>query len=101
MVPSLDKVNVQGDDIAFFTIYRRNNWCAKVDMLTHRNIYPGQCCSMVWVKTALSVWQKTALATLLLYPIFSLTVCCFCFIGLGAKCLLITIFEILKIPLKH
>lgn len=87
---TLEKVAVGAEDVAFLQYTGGTTGVAKGAMLTHRNIIANVTQSLSWVKSVLVVGHETAVAALPLYHIFSLTVCCFCFMAVGSQCLLIT-----------
>jgi long-chain acyl-CoA synthetase len=87
---TLEKVAIGAEDVAFFQYTGGTTGVAKGAMLTHRNIIANVTQCLAWVKSVLTVGRETVVTALPLYHIFSLTVCCFCFMTIGSKCLLIT-----------
>jgi long-chain acyl-CoA synthetase len=85
-----EKVVLQGEDVAFLQYTGGTTGVAKGAMLSHGNIIANVTQCLAWVKSTLKPGHETVLTALPLYHIFSLTVCCFCFMALGAKCLLVT-----------
>jgi len=86
----LEKVAIASDDVAFLQYTGGTTGVPKGAMLTHHNIVANVTQCVAWVKSSLKMGQETVLTALPLYHIFSLTVCCFCFMSLGSRCLLIT-----------
>lgn len=86
----LEKVAVSPEDVAFLQYTGGTTGIPKAAMLTHHNIIANVTQCLAWVKSILSVGNEVVIVALPLYHIFSLTVCCFCFMALGSKCLLIT-----------
>lgn len=86
----LGEVNVQSKDPAFLQYTGGTTGLAKGALLTHRNVVANVAQSLAWVKPGLNSGYEIVLTPLPLYHIFSLTVCCFCFMALGSECLLIT-----------
>lgn len=78
------------DDIAFLQYTGGTTGLAKGAVLTHRNLLANIMQCLSWVRSDLVEGQETILTALPLYHTFSLTVCCFAFMALGARCLLIT-----------
>ncbi len=85
-----EKVTVSADDAAFLQYTGGTTGVAKGAVLTHGNISANVAQCLAWVKSKLTVGHEIVLAALPLYHIFSLTVCCFCFMALGSASLLIT-----------
>lgn len=83
-------VAIQGDDLAFLQYTGGTTGVAKGAMLSHRNMVANVIQSLTWVRGDLRASEEVIVAALPLYHIFSLTVCCMCFMTLGSKCLLIT-----------
>lgn len=87
---SFEKVMVNPEDVAFLQYTGGTTGVAKGAMLTHRNIIANVTQCLAWVKSELKPGREIVITALPLYHIFSLTVCCFCFMSLGSTCLLIT-----------
>ncbi|MFQ6274416.1 AMP-binding protein [Coxiella burnetii] len=85
-----EEVPMKKDDVAFLQYTGGTTGVPKGAMLTHQNILANIAQALVWVKSILSVEEETSVGALPFYHIFSLTVCCFCFMALGATCFLIT-----------
>lgn len=85
-----EKVNLVADDVAFLQYTGGTTGVPKGAMLTHRNMVANVTQCLAWVKSTLTPGKEIVLTALPLYHIFSLTVCCFCFMALGSECLLIT-----------
>lgn len=86
----LGEINIQSSDPAFLQYTGGTTGLVKGAVLTHRNVVANVAQSLAWVRSDLNVGHEVVLAPLPLYHIFSLTVCCFCFMALGSSCLLIT-----------
>jgi len=86
----LNEINIQRNDPAFLQYTGGTTGLAKGAVLTHRNVLANVAQSLAWVRSGLNLGHEVVLAPLPLYHIFSLTVCCFCFMALGSECLLIT-----------
>lgn len=86
----LGEINIQAEDPAFLQYTGGTTGLAKGAVLTHRNLLANVAQCLAWVKSGLTLGNEVILAPLPLYHIFSLTVCCFCFMALGSECLLIT-----------
>lgn len=82
-------VLVQPDDLAFLQYTGGTTGVPKGAMLTHRNIIANVMQVSTWVGKHAEAGKDTALAALPFYHIYSLTVCCFSFLFLGVRCLLI------------
>lgn len=87
---SFDAPSLSPTDIAFLQYTGGTTGLSKAAILTHRNMLANVMQCITWVKSALNPGKDTVLTALPLYHIFSLTVCCFCFMAVGSKCLLIT-----------
>lgn len=85
-----DSMLIHANDIAFLQYTGGTTGLAKGAILTHRNMLANIHQCITWVKSGLTPGKDTVLTALPLYHIFSLTVCCFCFMAVGSKCLLIT-----------
>lgn len=87
---SFDAPALGPNDIAFLQYTGGTTGLSKGAILTHRNMLANVIQCITWVKSALTPGKDTVLTALPLYHIFSLTVCCFCFMAVGSKCLLVT-----------
>ncbi len=100
-----DVVAMQPNDTAFLQYTGGTTGLSKGAELTHRNMLANVHQCLAWVKAMLAPGEDTVLTALPLYHIFSLTVCCFCFMAVGSKCLLITnprdLKMFLRILLRH
>jgi long-chain acyl-CoA synthetase len=87
---TLTPVDITATDIALLQYTGGTTGVAKGAMLTHSNLVANvlQCIEYVFPKN--SKKQEIAIAPLPLYHIFSLTVCCLCFIPVGGLVVLIT-----------
>lgn len=83
-------VAIQPDDLAFLQYTGGTTGEPKGAMLSHHNILANVRQCVDWVKSVMCSGEETIVASLPLYHVFSLTVCCFCFLALGARALLIT-----------
>lgn len=86
----LEPIHIESNQPAFLQYTGGTTGTAKGAILTHRNIVANVTQCLAWVKSELTVGKELILTALPLYHIFSLTVCCFCFMGIGSECLLIT-----------
>ena len=86
----LQPVTIVPDDLAFLQYTGGTTGIAKGTMLSHRNMAVNVLQCVEWVGVDLNRGHEIALGALPFYHIFALTVCCFCFLTLGANCLLIT-----------
>ncbi|OGO93445.1 MAG: long-chain-fatty-acid--CoA ligase [Coxiella sp. RIFCSPHIGHO2_12_FULL_44_14] len=87
---SLETVRLQNTDPAFLQYTGGTTGVSKGAILTHRNMIANILQCLAWFRTTLQPGQEIVLGALPLYHIFSLTVCCFCFMTIGSHCLLIT-----------
>lgn len=88
---SLEKTPLNHQDIAFLQYTGGTTGVPKGAVLTHGNILANIEQATAWVKSSgLEESKETVLVPLPLYHIFSLTVCAFCFLKLGATAILIT-----------
>lgn len=86
---SFAKVNLTLDDLAFLQYTGGTTGTAKGAMLTHRNVLANTLQCVSWIDYLFDC-NDVVLTALPLYHIYSLTVCCFTFISIGATCLLVT-----------
>lgn len=96
----LKKVLLSGEDYAFLQYTGGTTGVAKGTILTHRNMVANVLQTVSWVRSDVTVGKEIVVAALPFYHIFALTVCCFCFMVLGAECLLITNPRDMKLFLK-
>ncbi|MBA2655104.1 MAG: AMP-binding protein [Gammaproteobacteria bacterium] len=87
---TLDPVHIESSDTAFLQYTGGTTGVPKGAMLTHRNMISNILQSAGWIGHVLTEGKEVIVTALPLYHIFSLTVCCFTFIKLGCKGLLIT-----------
>ncbi len=83
-------VELTQDDVAFLQYTGGTTGIPKGAMLTHGNILANTEQAYVWFEHLLENGAETILAALPLYHIFSLTVCCFISVKIGARALVIT-----------
>jgi len=87
----LQPVSLHKEDIAFLQYTGGTTGVPKGAILTHGNILANIEQATAWVKSSgLEEGKEKILVPLPLYHIFSLTVCAFCFLKLGATAILIT-----------
>lgn len=102
---TLQKVELQANDIAYLQYTGGTTGVAKGAMLSHRNMVSNVLQALVCVSTTVREGETVVIA-LPMYHIFSLTVCCLSFLTLGGHGVLITnprdlksfIKELSKIP---
>lgn len=84
------KPELKSSDLAFLQYTAGTTGKPKGVMLTHGNLLAnvGQC--LAWLRHELVVGEEVILGALPFYHIFSLTVCCFCFLAMGSHCVLVT-----------
>lgn len=87
---SFDPVDIKNTDIAFLQYTGGTTGVPKGAILTHRNMIANVLQAVTWIRSINTPGQEIVLGALPLYHIFSLTICCFCFLCLGAECLLVT-----------
>lgn len=87
---SFDAPSLSSNDIAFLQYTGGTTGLSKGAILTHRNMLANVMQCITWVKSTLTPGKDTVLTALPLYHIFSLTICCFCFMAVGSRCLLVT-----------
>ena len=87
---SLESINIKGEDPAFLQYTGGTTGLSKGAVLTHRNVLSNVMQCLAWFKQDLVPGKEVVLTALPLYHIFSLTVCCFCFMTVGSECVLIT-----------
>lgn len=87
---TFQKVDLNGDDIAFLQYTGGTTGVSKGAMLTHRNLIANleQVCS--WMSVMLTEGKETVITALPLYHVFALTCNCLVMFKLGAKNVLIT-----------
>lgn len=90
MVQQLTKVSLKGEDIAFLQYTGGTTGVSKGAILTHKNIVANILQCIGFVNEVLEEGKEIVVTALPLYHIFSLTICCFVFLKLGATSLLIT-----------
>ena len=83
-------VDVGLSDLAFLQYTGGTTGPSKGAMLTHGNMVANATQLRTWVKSITVAGKDVVVTPLPLYHIFSLTVCCLAFIGLGVECQLIT-----------
>ena len=83
-------VALQSSDVAFLQYTGGTTGVAKGAVLTHRNMVANVVQCLAWVRSEMEIGQEVIVGALPLYHIFSLTVCCMCFMAMGSECLLIT-----------
>lgn len=88
-LPSFIPPEIQPTDIAFLQYTGGTTGPAKGAVLTHGNLLSNLEQGIAWVSPYLSKGNEIVVTALPLYHIFSLTVCCFCFLDLQGTCLLI------------
>lgn len=86
----LKKPKIDLDDMAFLQYTGGTTGPSKGAILTHGNLLANASQFRSWVKSIVEPGVDIAITPLPLYHIFSLTVCCLSYIGLGAECLLVT-----------
>lgn len=86
---SLEKVVIHPHDIAFLQYTSGTTGVPKGAMLTHRNIMANTIQSATWIKPVASAGSEVIVLALPLYHILSLVACCFSFMSIGSKCILI------------
>jgi len=89
-VSQFEKPDVTPEDLAFLQYTGGTTGVAKGAMLTHRNMVSNVMQCITWVRELFEEGQEIVIGALPLYHIFSLTVCCMCFITIGSRCELIT-----------
>ena len=87
---SFEKPTLCGDDLAFLQYTGGTTGVAKGAMLSHRNIVANVMQCITCVSELLEDGKEVVVGALPLYHIFSLTICCMCFITIGSRCVLIT-----------
>lgn len=87
---TFDVPAISPNDIAFLQYTGGTTGLSKAAILTHRNMLANVTQCITWVKSTLTPGKDLVLTALPLYHIFSLTICCFCFMAVGSQCLLIT-----------
>jgi len=87
---NFDKVDINGEDIAFLQYTGGTTGIAKGAMLSHRNVIANMEQICEWMKPKLKEKEETIITALPLYHIFALTVNCLAFYNIGAKNVLIT-----------
>jgi len=86
----LDEVELNGNDIAFLQYTGGTTGVAKAAMLSHRNMVANTVQGSAWLSSFTSLRNEVSITPLPLYHIFSLTVCCFLLLKVGAHNVLIT-----------
>ncbi len=87
---SVEESDLDESDIAFLQYTGGTTGPSKGAVLTHGNMVANASQLRRWVKSIVVAGEDVVVTPLPLYHIFSLTVCCIAFIGLGAECMLIT-----------
>ncbi|MDQ7049797.1 MAG: AMP-binding protein [Enterobacterales bacterium] len=87
---TLEKAQLNQDDIAFLQYTGGTTGVAKGAVLTHRNLVANIMQSYAWLKGTVSEGGEIIITALPLYHIFSLTANCMVFVKLGGKNVLIT-----------
>ncbi len=77
-------------DVAFLQYTGGTTGPSKGAMLSHGNMLANATQFRTWIGSVVEAGVDVAVTPLPLYHIFSLTVCCLSYIGLGAECMLIT-----------
>lgn len=88
-VRRLEKVAINGDDIALLQYTGGTTGISKGAILTHRNLIANLEQCFACIGNALAEGEGIGITALPLYHIFSLTVCCLVFVKLGAAQILI------------
>jgi long-chain acyl-CoA synthetase len=86
----LNEVPLCLEDLAFLQYTGGTTGPSKGAELTHGNLLANANQFRAWIKSIVVSGEDVAVTPLPLYHIFSLTVCCLAYIGLGAECMLIT-----------
>jgi long-chain acyl-CoA synthetase len=86
----LHKIPLSLDDLAFLQYTGGTTGPSKGAELTHANLIANANQFRAWIKSIVVPGEDVAVTPLPLYHIFSLTVCCLAYVGLGAECMLIT-----------
>lgn len=81
--------NIKPADIAFLQYTGGTTGISKGAILTHRNMVANILQCIAWLDGVLNKGEEMVVTALPLYHIFSLTICCFSFMRLGACSLLI------------
>jgi long-chain acyl-CoA synthetase len=87
---SFQRVEINGDDIAFLQYTGGTTGVAKGAMLSHRNMVANVTQALAWFGDRLHPGEEIVIAALPLYHIFALTICSLAFLGVGAHAVLIT-----------
>lgn len=82
-------VQVMPEDLAFLQYTGGTTGVSKGAMLTHANLLSNIEQSLLWIERMIVFGQETVVAALPLYHIFSLTICCLCFLKFQSRVLLI------------
>lgn len=83
-------VNIVPSDIAYLQYTGGTTGVAKGAMLTHRNMLANLEQCNAWIKHKIEIGSEVVVTPLPLYHIFSLTICCWSFMKIGGKAVLIT-----------
>lgn len=84
------RIELNGDDIAFLQYTGGTTGVAKGAMLSHRNMVANVLQVLTWFGDRLKPGEEIVIAALPLYHIFALTICSLAFLGVGAHAVLIT-----------
>ncbi len=102
---TLEPVELTLRDLAFLQYTGGTTGPSKGAMLTHGNLLANATQCRAFIRSTVVPGVDVAVTPLPLYHIFSLTVCCLSYIGLGAECMLITnprdLDGFIKILKKH
>ena len=85
----LTPVHVEQNDIAFLQYTGGTTGVSKGAVLTHRNILCNVLQGVAWMTPICESGKEIVVGALPMYHIFSLTVCCFCFMYLQGSVLLV------------
>lgn len=85
-----EQSSIEPNDIAFLQYTGGTTGIPKGAVLTHKNLIANVMQCIAWIDHTLEKGKEIVVTALPLYHIFSLTICCFAFLKLGGKSLLIT-----------
>ncbi len=86
---NIKAVNIHRDDLAILQYTGGTTGFPKAAMLSNHCLLSNIAQGMSWVSSGLENGHETIVTALPLYHIFALTVCLFCYVSMGSKCLLI------------
>jgi len=84
------KIQISAEDTAFLQYTGGTTGLAKGAELTHANLVANVAQCIAWMRPILQDGQEVITGALPLYHVFSLTVCCFCFLSIGGHSILIS-----------